>query len=380
MNHYSYHFNQNKNSNYDSTTENDDYNYESSNDEKKISNDEEMKQNQEIQDKQEEIQQRGPGCPSYIKTGKSGRPRKEYKVKQANLSLALDDPTNVKEVLNRSDKQLLNAMKIEYKTLIENGTWILVQRPNNKKILSNQGVFRIKKTQEGKIDKYKARLVVRGCMQKEDVDYDEVFAPVVRYETIRTLLACAVNEEMRIHQMDVISAYVQGNLNKELYMDQPGLFVREGDEDKVCLLKKPFYGLKQAGREWYIRLNDYLTKIGAKNDASNPCVYVYGENENTVIVLIYVDDLILASKNIDNLAKLKNKLKQEFHISDLSPISQILGINVERNEATGKIKLNQRKYINKLISRFGMAESKTVSTPCDVSQKLIEKDEEPKMK
>lgn len=95
-------------------------------------------------------------------------------------------------------------MEAEYGTLIENGTWILVPRPINKKILSNRWVFRTKKTHEGKIDRYKARLVARGCMQEEGVDYDEVFAPVARYETVRALLACAVNERMHVHQMDVI--------------------------------------------------------------------------------------------------------------------------------------------------------------------------------
>jgi len=266
-------------------------------------------------------------------------------------------------------------METEYKTLIKNETWILVPRPTNKKILSNRWVFRVKKTQEGKIDRYKARLVIRGCIQEAGVDYDEVFAPVVRYETIRSLLACAVNEEMYVHQMDVVSAYVQGNLHDEIYMEQPELFIREDNENKVCLLKKPFYGLKQAGREWYKRLNDYLTKIGAKNNSSDPCVYIYGDDkEDTVILLIYVDDLMLASKNINKLMELKTKLKTEFRMTDLGPLSQILGINVIREEATGRIQLNQREYIKELISRFKMDESKTVSTPCAVSQKLMEKD------
>lgn len=212
-------------------------------------------------------------------------------------------------------------MEKEYRTLIENGTWTLVLRPKNKKILSNRWVFRIKKTQEGKVDRYKARLVARGCTQEEGIDYDEVFSPVARYETIRALLACAVNEEMHVHQMDVISAYVQGYLSEEIYMTQPEYFIRDGDNDKVCLLRRPIYGLKQAGREWYKRLNNYLIKIGAHNDTLNPCVYTYGNNEDTVILLIYVDDLMLASKSIDKLVELKNKLSSEFRMSDLGTLT-----------------------------------------------------------
>lgn len=134
-------------------------------------------------------------------------------------------------------------------------------------------------------------------------------------------MTCAVNEEMYVHQM-VISAYVQGKLHDEIYMEQPESFVREGDEDKVCLLRRPLYGLKQAGREWYKRLNDYLLKIGARNDASNPCVYVYGASGNLVILLLYVDDLMVASKDINKLLQLKTKLKSKFHMSNLEPLSQ----------------------------------------------------------
>jgi len=136
-------------------------------------------------------------------------------------------------------------MKTEYKTLIENGTWILVRRPINKKILSNRWVFRIKK--EKSTNTKRDRSQEDACKNK--VWITTVFAPVVRYETIRALLGCAVNEGMHVHQMDVISAYIQGNLNEEVYIDQPELFVRKDNEDKVCLLKKPLYGLKQAGRE-----------------------------------------------------------------------------------------------------------------------------------
>lgn len=101
----------------------------------------------------------------------------------------------------------------------ENKTWTLVPRPTNKKILTNRWVFKVKTNRDGKIEKYKARLVARGHTQKLGIDYEEVFAPVARYETIRTLLAASVNEGMHVHQMDVVSAYVQGELNEEIYME-----------------------------------------------------------------------------------------------------------------------------------------------------------------
>lgn len=111
-------------------------------------------------------------------------------------------------------------MEEEDNSLMKNGTWELVNRPTNKKVLSNKWVFKLKKNQDGSINKYKARLVVRGCEQKEGLDYDEVFAPVARYDTVRTLLATAVEEEMHVHQMDVVAAYVQGDLTEEVYMEQ----------------------------------------------------------------------------------------------------------------------------------------------------------------
>ncbi|CAK9829680.1 Copia protein [Anthophora retusa] len=139
---------------------------------------------------------------------------------------------------------------------MENRTWILVPRPKDKKVLTNKWVFKTKIKPDGEIEKYKARLVARGHTQKYGIDYEDIFASVARYEIIRTLFAAAVNEQMHIHQMDVISAYVQGELHDEIYMEQPEMFSK--GENKVCKLLKPLYGLKQSGREWYRKLDRYI--------------------------------------------------------------------------------------------------------------------------
>lgn len=121
-------------------------------------------------------------------------------------------------------------MEKEFETLKRNGTWSLVLRPENKKILSNKWVFKTKRNSKGQVEKYKARLVARGHTQKAGIDYEEIFAPVTRYEIIRTLLAAAVEEEMYVHQMDVVSAYVQGNLYDEIFMEQPEYFLEDNRE------------------------------------------------------------------------------------------------------------------------------------------------------
>lgn len=261
-------------------------------------------------------------------------------------------------------------MNNEYKSLLENKTWILVPRPQNKKVLSNRWVFKTKVNQKGEVVKFKARLVVRGHTQREGVDYEETFAPVTRYETIRTLLAASVNEEMHIHQMDVVSAYTQGKLSDEIYMEQPETHIQSGEESKVCKLIKPLYGLKQSGREWYKTFDEYVTNNGGKRTAADPCMYVFDEGDNRVIMLIYVDDLILVSKKIEKLEFLKSKLKLAFKMVDLGPIHDILGINVEREGLTGSIRLSQKKYIEELIANFNMKDAKTISTPLEVNIKI----------
>lgn len=137
----------------------------------------------------------------------------------------------------------------------------MVSRPENKKVLTNKWVYKTKRNSTGQVEKYKARLVARGHIQKAGIDYEEIFAPVARYEVIRTLLATAVEKEMYVHQMDVVSAYVKGNLSDEVFMEQPEMFTEDNPE-MICKLHKPLYGLKQSGREWYKRLDEFVIQQG----------------------------------------------------------------------------------------------------------------------
>lgn len=260
-------------------------------------------------------------------------------------------------------------MEKELETLRRNETWSLVPRPKNKKVLSHKWVFKTKWNSKGGIEKYKARLVARGHTQEAGIDYEEIFAPVARYEIIRTLLAAAVEEEMHVHQMDVVSAYVQGNLHDNIYMEQPRLYEEENN-DVVCKLHKPLYGLKQSGHEWYKRLDEFVTQQGGYRNEADPCLYVFEKNEKRVIMAIYVDDLVLASKDLNELNHVKQKLKSEFEITDQGQITDILGIHVEREGKTGWIKLSQEKYINDLLKKFNMDSAKTVSTPIESNTKI----------
>lgn len=262
------------------------------------------------------------------------------------------------------------AMHTEIKTLQENNTWTLVPRPKEKRVLTSRWVFKIKRNKDGEIEKYKARLVARGHTQQKGIDYEEVFAPVARYEAIRALLAASVNEEMYVDQMDVISAYVQGELSDEVYMEQPEMFIQENKEDMICKLNKPLYGLKQSGREWYRKLDNFLLNHEGRRTEADPCVYTFNENESQVILMIYVDDLIIASRKYNEIVKIKKILQRTFKMVDLGPINHILDMDIKRDGITGKLRLSQEKYVQDLIDKFHLADAKDVTTPLEANIKI----------
>jgi len=261
-------------------------------------------------------------------------------------------------------------MNTELKNLQENNTWTLIPRPEGRKILTSRWVYKIKRNQSGEIEKYKARLVARGHTQEKGIDYEEVFAPVARYEAIRALLAASVKEELYVDQMDVVSAYVQGELSDEVFMEQPEMFIEEDQEDMICKLNKPLYGLKQSGREWYRKLDNFLLSHGGRRTEADPCVYTFNEGKHQIILIVYVDDLIIASRSYNELVKIKKSLQHTFKMIDLGPISHILGIDIKRESLTGNLRLSQTRYIKDLINKFNFNDAKEVVTPLDANIKI----------
>ncbi|UYV68867.1 hypothetical protein LAZ67_6001370 [Cordylochernes scorpioides] len=320
------------------------------------------------------ISRRGRGRPRYIRTGKPGRPRKEYPT--ANLSTQellaakyLPDPKDAEEALSGRDSYFWKkAMEEEFDSLIENKTWELVDPPKNRNIIGTKWVFKTKCNSDGFVERHKARLVAKGYSQQYGIDYEETFAPVVRQSTIRMFLALAVEYNLILHQMDVQSAYLNGEIKEEIYMTQPENFVSRKYPEKVCRLKKAIYGLKQAGIVWHEKLDNELKNLGLKQLQSDNCVYIK-HDEGILLVAIYVDDLIIAAEREATLKSFKESMKRIFKIKDLGGINCCLGIRIQMKE-DGSISIDQERYIEELLAKYRMKEAKPISTPMDSNSKL----------
>ena len=147
-------------------------------------------------------------------------------------------------------------------------------RPKNTNVVGNRWVFKVKRNGDGSIDRFKARLVAQGFTQTHGVDYEEVFSPVARMATIRSLLALANAHDLEIHQMDVHTAFLNGELEHEVYMEQPDGFINTDNPDFVCKLNRSLYGLKQSARCWNSTLDNYLEESGYRSCGADSCLYV----------------------------------------------------------------------------------------------------------
>jgi hypothetical protein len=277
---------------------------------------------------------------------------------------SLAEPVNFDEALSCVDRsKWKSAMKEEYKSLMQNNAWILVDLPDNKRAIQSKWVFKIKQDCKGNVDRYRARLVAKGYDQKSGIDYSETFSPVVRGSTLRLLFALSVNMNVQIDHLDVKTAFLNGDLNEQVYMHQPQGFVVNGQEHKVCLLKKALYGLKQASRSWYEKIHNVLLKLNFKRCDYEPCVYIRCKENCLTVIAIYVDDILVFCTNTQEKCHLKNELMQQFEMKDLGEVKSFLGMRVCRKGNT--IYVSQKGFIEQVLKRFGMHDCKPVCTPLE---------------
>ena len=191
--------------------------------------------------------------------------------------------------------------------MYDNQTFELVKLPKSKRVLKNRWIYRLKQEEGSSTPRYKARLVVKGFSQKKGVDFEEIFSPMVKISSIRTVLGVAASLYLEIEQMDVKMAFLHGNLNEEIYMEQPEGFRVKGKEDYVCKLKKSLYGLKQALRQWYKKLESVMQQQGYKKITSDHCMFVQRfSHDDFIILLLYVDDMLIVGQSAPRIAKLKH--------------------------------------------------------------------------
>jgi transposase InsO family protein len=268
------------------------------------------------------------------------------------------------------------AMDEEYRALMANNTFTLVPLPPDRTAVKTRWVYKIKQKADGSVDRFKARWVARGYSQKYGIDYDQTFAPVVRLENLRMLLAYATLRNLEIDQMDVDSAFLQADLHEEVFITQPEGYISIEHPDHVCKLNRSLYGLKQASFSWYTTLDKQLRQLGFKPTDADPCIYVKRIGRHLIIVSIYVDDLIIIGHRPD-VDKIKNVISKYFKIKDLGPAKSILGIEIIRDRSKGTLQLRQKGHIDELFEKFNMSNCKPASTPLPLGFTLNKLDKTP---
>jgi hypothetical protein len=236
-------------------------------------------------------------------------------------------------------------------------------------------MYKVKKDVEGNFVKHKARLVAKGCVQDQGVDFEEVFAPVRRMESVRLLIALAAQESWRIHHMDVKSAFLTREIEDEIYVKQPPGYVQKGEEHKVLKLHKALYGLRQTPRAWNIKLDSTLVSLGFEKSPLEHTMYKRGQGKDRLLVGIYVDDLLITGADEAVIAKFKLQMKEIFKMDDLGLLSYYLGIEVHQKPEG--ITLCQEAYAKKVLESCGMNDCKPTHIPMEAHLELSKKSEAP---
>ena len=273
----------------------------------------------------------------------------------------LSEPLSYKEAV--LDPLWQQAMTEELSALHNIGTWDLVPLPSGKSKIGSRWVYKIKTKADGSIKRYKARLVAKGFFQQYGMDYEETFAPVAKMTTIRTLIAVASIRQWHISQMDVKNAFLNGDLQEEVYMTPPPGVAHNFGE--VCKLKKALYGLKQAPRAWFEKFSTVITSLGFRSSNHDSALFIKVTTAGRILLSLYVDDMVITGDDVAGIDRLKLELASRFEMKDLGPLRYFLGIEVAFSPK-GYL-LSQSKYIADILERARLTDNKTVQTPLELN-------------
>ena len=281
-----------------------------------------------------------------------------------DIGVVEDDPINFRQALESSKSQeWIDAMNEEIKSMKHNDVWDLIPLPEGVKPIGCKWIFKTKRDSKGGVERYKSRLVAKGYTQKEGIDYKENFSPVSSKDSFRTIMTLVAHFDLELHQMDVKTAFLNGDIDETIYMVQPENFVSGDTKRMVCKLKKYIYGLKQASRQWYYKFHQVIISFGFEMNMVDDCIYHKFSGSTHIYLVLYVDDILLATNDIGMLHETKRFLSKKFEMKDLGDASFVLGIQIHRDQPRGILGLSQKSYIEKILKRFGMHDCKPGDTP-----------------
>jgi hypothetical protein len=321
----------------------------------------------------------------------------------ASSGAQIHEPSNEREAFASPERaEWIAAMKAELASIHANHTWSEVSAAavsrSGRRPIGCKWVFKVKRRSDGSVDRFKARLVAKGFSQQAGIDYHEVFAPVMKYKSLRVLLTLVARGDMELQQMDVETAFLNGRMEEEVYMKRPpGMEVLEGEEgrqrqagraaaaggdDRVLLLHRALYGTKQASRQWYLSIKATIEgKLGFKQCVSDPCVWhkqaqaeahaAAGgvQQHGNMYIGLFVDDMLLAYDHRDAAAwlRVKSSLCSTYAMKDLGAAEWILGMKIRRQRQRRVLELDQQLYISKMLRDYEMEASKEAASPEEVS-------------
>ncbi|GJV02452.1 putative RNA-directed DNA polymerase [Tanacetum coccineum] len=287
----------------------------------------------------------------------------EDKISDSTLS-ELDEPANYKEAMASPEAaKWKEAMKSEIQSMYDNQVWNLVDTTTGLKTVGCKWIFKKKTDMDGKVHTYKARLVAKGYTQTHGIDYEETFSPVAKIKSIRIMLAIAAFHDYEIWQMDVKTAFLNGKLTEDVFMAQPEGFENAKYPKRVCKLQKAIYGLKQASRSWNLCFHEKVKQFGFSRSEDESCIYIKVSGSVVVFLVLYVDDILLIGNDIPTLQSVKDWLGKCFAMKDMGDATYILGIKIYRDRSKRLIGLSQDTYLDKILKRFRMENSKKGSLP-----------------
>jgi hypothetical protein len=269
------------------------------------------------------------------------------------------DPKHRGEAMRgKHRKHWTKAEKLELVALKKNGTWTIVPIPAGRKLITCRWVYKVKLNKDNSIERFKARLVARGFLQKHGIDYQETFAAVALMKSFRILMAYAVGCGWEMSQLDVNNAFLYSEVAEDIYMAFPPGYA--GPPGMCLKLNKSIYGLKQAGRNWGLSFTAALVKLGFKQLLSDTCVYQHKSGK--LLISVHVDDILIYSGDAQLRQRVVSELCKVFSMRDLGRIDHYLGFGIS-HQPDGTVCVDQRAYIERMLERYNMTEANPSATP-----------------